>query len=436
MSDQPCPICKQWDDKKTATDKVNWIICSNCDKQYHTFCTRINTLEFKELSQPWSLWFCPSCKNEGPIGDLTAKVGAIEEKIAHLGNSAAPGTDALDSYIGPALDRALPKLLSRMETTVLALFDKKIDACTSKVDSDIRLLKADIDSRISERAGAAIQKHLDALNNADVASNRKLGIEIDRAVSMKVNSVCEDKFAALRTELLSELKPIPSAPTASNNKLDDVSDKIDRQARGSHLVLRNVPPEGDAAKTDLRNLVKSIGDKVQFSFSDGDIKTAVRFKSTKHRICPIIIKFKSCEVRDAFYDHYFQNLAKFTLSSLGLGTANSRVFLNEHLTERNMQIFNLASQHKRAPGSLFKKVATRNGLVFITLDGHVKGQHISSEEDLKRIISDAKNAPNNNTVNISAPAANTEHPQEDPLSSNMHATAPAEKWSDSAANNF
>lgn len=436
MDEAPCPVCKKWDDKKAAADQVNWIICSNCEIQYHIFCMRINSLEFKELSQPWSLWFCPSCRNEGPLGDMSAKVGAIEEKMSLIGNTPAFGVDTLDSLVGPALDRALPKLLGHMETTVLALFDKRIDACTRKVDSDIQLLKADIDSRISERAGAAVQKHIDTLNNADVSSNRKLGIEIDRAVAMKVNSVCDGKFAALRTELLTEFKSIPLDPTAPNlnsNKFDDVSDKIDRQARGSHLVLRNIPSEGEAAKLDLRNVIKAIGDKVQFSFGDGDIKTAVRFKSTKHSLCPIIIKFKSCEVRDAFYDHYFQNLAKFTLSSLGLGTANSRVFLNEHLTERNMQIFNLASQHKRIPGSTFKKVATRNGLVFITLAGNAKSQPITSVSDLQRIIAEAKNTPKTIVANA-LPDTNTDPPQEnsDHHEATVNEPAQAEKWSDSA----
>lgn len=432
MSDTPCPICKKWDDKKSSTDKVNWIICSNCEVQFHSYCMRINTLEYKELSQPWSLWFCPSCRNEGPLGDISAKVTTIEQKISLLGNTPALSADALDSLVGPALDRALPKMLSHMESTVLALFDKKIDACTKKVDSDIQLLKADIDSRISERAGAAVQKHIEALNNADDSSNRKLGIEIDRAVAMKVNSVCDGKFEVLRSELLNELKSIPSAPAApTNNKLDDVSDKIDRQDRGSHLVLRNIPSEGEAAKSDLRPFIKSIGVKVQFCFNDGDIKTAVRFKSTKHRICPIIIKFISCEVRNAFYSHYFQNLAKFNLSALGLGTASSRVFLNEHLTERNMKIFNIASQHKRAPGSTFKKVATRNGLVYIMLAGNLKNQLVSSEELLQGIIDATKTTPNQIATNNPLAGLNAANPLEEPQSASK--PAEVENWGDSAA---
>lgn len=133
----------------------------------------------------------------------------------------------------------------------------------------------------------------------------------------------------------------------------------------------------------------------------------------------------------SFYSHFFQNLAKFNLSALGLGTASSRVFLNEHLTERNMKIFNIASQHKRAPGSTFKKVATRNGLVYIMLAGNVKNQLVSLEELLQGIIDATKTTPNQIATNNPLAGLNAANPLEEPQSASK--PAEVENWGDSAA---
>lgn len=434
MSDEPCPTCNKLDDKKAKSNKVNWIICSNCDRPYHSTCVRINSLEFKELSQDWSLWYCPKCRNEGPNGDLHAKISEMQSQLSRM--ERAPGADVnVVDIIAPAVDKILPSILNRIESTVLSSFDTKINACVNKFESDLSQFKSNIESRISDLVDASVQKHMDTISDADASSNRRLECEIDRSVAIKVSAVLDERIGKLRTELTKELKPSTSSDLSANNsKLDAVSDKIERQARANHLVLRNLPSEGERAKSDLRDVISHIGTKTNFQFAPGDIRTATRFSSTKHRICPIIIKFKSNDLRDTFYDHYFKNLRLFTLASLGYGDASSRIYLNEHLTEKNMQLFNSANQMKRVSGSRIKKVSTRNGLVYVTAIDQTKGQLISSQDDLRLFTAEVNDVPiaNGHDDPLITDATKTPAPIASDAAPPQRVLQVPPRWSDSA----
>lgn len=434
-ADTPCPICGQWDDKKLkANCQVNWILCSNCDRPFHSSCVRINSLEFKELSQEWSLWYCPKCHNEGPHGDLHAKISQLQVQISQLERAPITDTMVVDKIIAPAIDKILPNILNRIETTVTASLDTKINACVNKIEGDLVQFKTNLDSRISELVESSVRKHIDAISNVDATSNRRLECEIDRSVAIKVGSAMDAKINKLRIDLANEFKPPPSAASGTDcSRLDAVSDKIERQARAAHLVLRNLPCEGEAGKTDLRDVIINIGAKTNFPLDAGDLRVATRFSSTKHRICPVIVKFKSSDRRDEFFQHYFKNLPKFSLAALGLGDANSRVFLNEHLTDRNMQIFNAASQIKRQPGSQIKRVSTRNGLVFVTAAGQTKGQLISCQDDLRCFTVEATNTPINN-ISTAHMDHSSSSPQVTPAcgDDNQPIAPQPENWSDNS----
>lgn len=430
MSDAPCQICNQYDDKKVKSNNVNWIICSHCDRPYHTSCVRINSLEYRELSQEWSLWYCPKCRNEGPNGDLHVKINEMQSQLNRMERASTADVNAAD-LIAPAVNQILPSILERIETTVMSSFDTKIEACVSKIEGDFTLFKSNIDSRIADLVEASVRKHMDTISDAGADSNRRLECEIDRSVAIKVGAALDDRIGKLRTELSKDLKPTPASDLSANNsKLDAVSDKIERQNRASHLVLRNLPSKDETAKTDLRAVIAHIGAKTSYTFSPSDIRMATRFTSTKQRICPIVIKFKTNDVRDSFYEHYFKNLKQFTLASLGFGDAHSRIYINEHLTERNMQLFNSANQLKREPGSRIKKVSTRNGLVYVTAIDETRGQLISSPDDLRR-FSTATHlvpvAPNPGPPNVLAAVDAGVTAGTVSQSTEMH-----QRWSDSA----
>lgn len=166
-------------------------------------------------------------------------------------------------------------------------------------------------------------------------------------------------------------------------KLDAASDRLERQNRRANLVLRNLPCTATETKNNLKTSIASLCSTAGAAIDDGDIVFAARFKASQHTIHPIIVKFKDAATRDKLMDFNFKNLKCFNLEQLKFGTTLSRIYFNEHLTDRNMKIFNLAMQLKNVAGSKISKVITRNGLVFITESGQSKGMPIVSIDELK-----------------------------------------------------
>lgn len=374
--DDVCSLCGQWNDgNKNPSATVSWIHCSSCDQPFHCFCARINAVEFKVLSAPGNTWFCSACRNVGPPADMDCVLKEIQAKI-----------DAQPSSI--SIENVITSAVASLGTTI----ESKLNECMSSLDSRFNLLKDKFESQIADRVDAAVAKNIESINASDDTRQRVLETDIDRAVTVKLANAIDPKLALFRSEILADMKAMlpPSTDMAAiNNCVENVSkaealnDRAERQLRRFNLVLRNLPDSFDNKNADLRALMGQIGAKCGFELKSTDIVRAVRFKSTKHKICPIIIKFAASDIRDRFFAYYFKNLGRFNLCTLGFGDSPSRVYFNEHLTDRNMQIFNLASQMKVESG--FGRVSTFNGLVFVTLTGQSKGTPVLSASDLKNL---------------------------------------------------
>lgn len=373
--DDVCSLCGQWNDgNKHPAATVNWIHCSSCDKPFHCFCARINAVEFKILSAPGNTWFCSACRNGGVPADMDVLLKEIQAKI----DLAQPNHQNIE--------KAITSAVSSLGTTI----ESKLNACMSSLDGRFDLLKDKIESQIADRVDAVVAKNLESLNASDDTRQRVLETDIDRSVTVKLANAIDPKLATLRTEILAEVKamiPLNTDLAAINNcvanvsKVEAFNDRAERQLRRPNLVLRNLPDSFDNNTADLRALIVQIGTKCGFELKSTDVVRAVRFKSTKHKICPIIIKFAASDIRDRFFAYYFKNLSRFNLSALGFGDSPSRVYFNEHLTDRNMQIFNMASQMKGESG--FARVSTFNGVVFVTRTGQSKGIPIHDTSGLK-----------------------------------------------------
>lgn len=288
---------------------------------------------------------------------------------------------------GKSIENAITSAVATLGTAI----DTKLTACMSALDNKFDMLKDQIQSKINERVEAAIAKNLECLNASDDTRQRVMENDIDRAVSLRLANAMDPKLAALRTDIMNEIKLMSPVNTdaisscvESVAKVEAFNDRAERQQRRANLVLRNIPASFDNNNADLRPLIVQIGSKCGFELKATDILRAARFKSTKHKICPVIVKFESSDTRDRFFSYYFKNLSRFQLGALGFGESTSRVDFNEHLTDRNMSLFNLATQMKAE--SNIAKVSTFNGLVFVCLTGQPKGTAIHSVAELNTLI--------------------------------------------------
>lgn len=383
-----CDICKKcgkYDDPAGVTP-INWILCSHCDATFHCYCARINAIEYAILSRPTEFWFCNSCKDEDN-GILSLRVNTLQSQLSSLqeNNPNVITTDSLGTHLTTALTSMLPTITQSLQSSLIKSLEVTIDAKVNEVVD--RKLDSGLDARINQMVDSAIHKASEELELGSENRHRVIECEINRAIKLSVDTLVTNKIGALAETLRSELQPatsnIPSMPSTAalvngSGSVEAINDRLERQIRGFHLVLRILPHICDSNAKELGPLIMNIAIKSGYEISPNDIKTAFRLTSSRQLVRPILIKFTNTACREGFYSHYFKNLKRFDLAGLGLGEPGVRIFINEHLTVLNSKIFNAVRDRKRIPNSPIDKVITRDGLVYASRVGAKKYHPILS----------------------------------------------------------
>lgn len=373
-----CKKCGKYDDPAGVTP-INWILCSHCDASFHCYCARINAIEYAVLSRPTEFWFCNSCKDDDN-GILSLRVNTLQSQLSSLqdNNPNVISTESLGMHLTSALTSMLPSITQSLQSSLIKSLEATIDV---KINEAVdRKLDDSLDSRINQMVGSAVQKASEELEMGSDNRQRVIECEIDRALKLKVDTLVTSKIGVLAETLRSEFQSTASnsrnsssAAVAGNGSgsgsVEAINDRLERQIRGFHLVLRNLPHNCDSNAKELSTLIINIAAKSGFTIYSRDIKTAFRLTPSRQTVQPILIKFTNTASRDGFFSHYFKNLKRFDLAGLGLGESGDRIFLNEHLTALNMKIFNAVRDRKRTPNSSIGKVITREGLVYASRVG-------------------------------------------------------------------
>lgn len=163
----------------------------------------------------------------------------------------------------------------------------------------------------------------------------------------------------------------------TTNDLSKRVESFEKHLRANNLILRGVPV---VANENLNNVICNAGKFLKMKISESDID-CYRFKSTplNNHPPPIVVKFGNKALKDDLYGRYLDGLRNHNflhLPDLGLSAAKVRVYLNHHLTENCMSMFNKA--RKLVRDKKIQQAFTSYGDVFI---------RISSDNNQKRKIS-------------------------------------------------
>lgn len=380
MSDNKelCGACGEWNDEnKTSAKDINCIYCSACQQLFHCFCVRIDTLEFAKLTQPEAMWFCPKCKSANR--DEEDRWNALQTQIANLQtHTASAVNNAIGRHVSEAISNAMPTLQQSIHQSILAALENRVD---TMLDDRVKQLEIQLEAKFEEKLNKRIEatiNHLDTRSIADETRQKTIEVEVSRIVQGKLTHFIDAKMAHFQQqhdaaaeklrdqrESIIHAMPQPATGPVASDELAKINDKLERQIRGAHLIIRNIPSECDAGQIDLRNVVVDICKKANINISLVDLRTAVRFSSSKQTIRPIIVKFYSIGVRDDVFRQYLRNTKLFTLKYMGLGSCESRIYINEDLTETNLLVFNRARQLKFGDNAQLSRVITKNGLVYV-----------------------------------------------------------------------
>ena len=217
---------------------------------------------------------------------------------------------------------------------------------SAKVDDLLEQLK---DERVIERLIVCLTPVIEDIFNRFVdAFSTKLESLVERSSYDLITKHCESQVQRLNT--LEE----------ENESLKVRLDQAEVELRQNNLIIHGL--EESVVQTGLENsgsglstlranheatsaVVSLCNSRLGLSVTEADISSAFRMPrrgKDKHR--PIIVKFISLRVRNMVY------MSRLTLKKSPLGSADSAIYINEHLTKLNAQIYagarRLVSQKK------------------------------------------------------------------------------------------
>ncbi|XP_017303870.1 uncharacterized protein LOC108253775 [Diaphorina citri] len=160
---------------------------------------------------------------------------------------------------------------------------------------------------------------------------------------------------------------------------------IEQYSRRSNVQINNIPV---VANEDIGELLREMGEKIGVHIDyKMDIQAAHRVPSRNENSKPIIVKFTNRAKRDEFL--VAANKKKLKCSQLEatkelLFSANSQIYVNNHLSPDNKKIFYEARKCVRE--RKLKTVRFRNGKVYVQRDDMSRLTPIRDLDDLKPFL--------------------------------------------------
>lgn len=294
--------------------------CDFCDGWYHPACAKVSKTLLAELTKATRdgtlNWKCPRC--------------------ALSSQQSSQNTQALHTVTTPALHTV---------TDELSQFKKEIKelilAMDNKLSSQIESLRCDINENIQRLAAETDQK-LNTIRNKVEVHDKSI-IEVNNELSVvkrqlldmqRINNLCCIKIIGV--------------PVSANRGLDI-------------------------------QVVKKIAKHYNVMIEPKDIEFCHRLKG-KSQTPPIMVRFSSKNIAENIIAKYFRSNGEtpLKLSNISEENIDSRVYINEHLTQHNMTLLYECARIKRL--KLISKVMTRRGNVFIS-------QSSNKESDLIKVES-------------------------------------------------
>lgn len=270
-------------------------------------------------------------------------------------------------------------------TQVLQDFRRDLDIKFENISDSIQTIRSDLENYRSQ-----IKKDIDNLRYENGAMKQKV-----ESLTKEVSGLQEStRFISNQHD---ELGKSVSKISGYNKSMDDHEqtirslaskmDGLEQQARQCNIEVSNLPERRDE---NLLNLIESIGTKIGCAINRREIVSIHRVPHASQTGKPknVIVKLTSRIMRDNILGAY--RIKKgITSAELGLSGAPYIIYINEHLTLRNKQLFRTARE--AAKQANFRYVWVKHSTVLVRASDSSPVIPIRTEQDIKKI--------NNNTNN-------------------------------------
>ena len=177
------------------------------------------------------------------------------------------------------------------------------------------------------------------------------------------------------TDLFNENKSLKAELLETTNQLKALKESfndLEQYSRRDCLEIRGIPKSSSVIREDTE-IVVELGRKIGVDLNKEDISTSHRLPNKvkpngDRALFPpaIIVKFTSRDVRENLY-RARKALKDITSHDLGY-SEDSRMFINESLTQSNKELFKDCLKVKKDNG--FKFLWTNGGKIFVRKDQH------------------------------------------------------------------
>lgn len=290
----------------------------------------------------------------------------------------------------------LPELCGSHENTFVNLRKRK-----QPEDENIKPMLEDIEQKINSQLNTW-KSHFDILI-ADSIKN-SIGSIIDTEVKKITQTINRsfkefgDRLDSLdkslsytmekQDDIDARLKKVESQLSSSDDTCNQVTllqnkiDAMEQQARLFNIEIVNLPERRDE---NLLSIVEKIGSVIKHPINKSDILSAHRvphFDKECTRPKNVIIKFATKIYRDNVITASRITRA-LKSDQLGISGTVHNVYINEHLTNKNKQLFRLCRE--QAKKSNYKFTWVKHGTVLVRQSETTPIFAIRSDQDLKKI---------------------------------------------------
>lgn len=195
-------------------------------------------------------------------------------------------------------------------------------------------------------------------------------------------------------EFLTRIKTLEDAKKEDRkyiNLLEQKIENLERKTRSSGIEIRNVPkckPDKPETKTELCELVKIMGRKLNIDINDSDIRDVYRV-TAKDSSKPIITEFASVIVKEKIltavksFNKTKEKGEKLNTSHFNISGPVRPVFIAETLTQKSQKLFYLARMFAKEYGFAF--CWTSRGVIYLRKDVNLSQIKIENDVDLEKL---------------------------------------------------
>ncbi|XP_047041119.1 uncharacterized protein LOC124645357 [Helicoverpa zea] len=259
-----------------------------------------------------------------------------------------------------ALSDEVKKSLNDLRVDINSQFSGIKDSINT-LRSDLNAISSDFSQMLSDVK--ALRLDCDAAKT-DVTELKSKYSELSREVSelkSTVNFNAENNIDGAKRIADMELK-IKDSGAAAISLLEGKIDKLEQQARQCNIEICNVP---EKRGENLSTVLESIASAINMTLSQRDIIAIHRVPhahSKNTRPKNIIVKFATRLLRDNMLSAYRLSRG-LTSDRIGISGTPIRVYMNEHLTLRNKDLFRKCREAAQA--NKFKYVWIRNATILV-----------------------------------------------------------------------